>query len=75
MSLYDVKLNTDCIVKELKIADEKMKIRIMELGLNVGSVLRVKSKSVLKKTFLIVFHSSCFTLKDDVAKMILVNYV
>ena len=74
MDLLEAKLNTNCVIKELNIEDEKTKIRLMELGLIVGSKIEVKHKSIFKKTLLIVFNSSCFTLKDDIAKSIVVNY-
>ena len=74
MSLSDVKLNTDCIIKAVNIKDEKTKIRLMELGLIEGSVVRVNRRSVLKKTLLIIFNSTCFTLKDNLAREIVVNY-
>ncbi len=74
MSLSEVKLNTDCVVKEINIADEKTKIRLMELGLILGTKLRVENKSVLKQTMLVVFNSSVFTIKTDVANGIIINY-
>ncbi len=74
MSLYDVKLNTKCIVKDIAI-EEKTKLRLMELGIIEGSVIIVKSKSLLKHTLLISFNYSCFTIKDNLAKSIEVNYV
>ncbi len=74
MSLSDVKLNTDCVIKSVDIKDEKTKIRLMELGLIEGSVVLVNRKSVLKKTLLLIFNSTCFTLKDNLAREIVVNY-
>ena len=74
MSLSDVKLNTNCLIKSVNIQDEKTKIRLMELGLVEGCVVQVNRRSVLKKTLLIIFNSTCFTLKDNLACDILVNY-
>ncbi|MBO5954381.1 MAG: ferrous iron transport protein A [Clostridia bacterium] len=74
MSLSDVKLNTNCVVKSVNIKDEKTKIRLMELGLIEGSIVQVNRHSVLKKTLLIVFNSNYFTLKDNLAREIVVNY-
>ena len=74
MSLYDAKLNTECMVKEINIADEKIKIRLMELGLILGCRLKVENKSALKQTMLVAFNSSCFTLKEEIAKGIIINY-
>lgn len=67
-------MNTDCVVKEIKIEDEKTKIRLMELGLILGTKLRVENKSALKQTLLVVFNSSVFTIKTDVANGIIINY-
>ena len=74
MVLNKVKLNTNCIIKEMKNIDEKIKIRLMELGLIDGCVVKVVKKSVLKKTLLIFFNSTCFTLKDNLANEIVVEY-
>ena len=74
MFLSDVKLNTECVIKEIYVADEKIKTRLMELGLINGCIVKVKKKSVLKKTFLIIFNSTCFTLKDNLAREIMVEY-
>ena len=74
MTLNDVKLNTECIIKQVEVIDEKTKIRLMELGLVEGSVVKVNRKSILKKTLLIIFNFSCFTLKDNLARKIMVDY-
>ena len=39
-----------------------------------GCVVMVIKRSILKKTLLLVFNSTCFTLKDNLAKEIVVNY-
>ncbi len=75
MSLSEAKIGTDCVIKEINIQDEKIKIRLMELGLTVDTVVTVHKKSILKKTMLIIFHFSCFTLKENLAREIVVNYV
>ena len=75
MNLNEAKLNTKCVIKEINIKEEKTKIRLMELGLIDGTVVQVYRKSVLKKTLLIIFNSTCFTIKDTFAKEIIVNYV
>lgn len=74
MSLSEVKLNALAVIKEINIADTKIKIRLMELGLNIGTKIIVKNKSIMKKTMLVVFNATCFTLKDNLAKEIVVNY-
>ncbi len=74
MSLSDAKLKSKCIVNSIEIKDERIKIRLMELGLIEGCVLSVERKSILKKTLFIVFNSICFTIKDNLAKEIMVSY-
>ena len=75
MNLNKVKLNAECTIKEINLQDKKTKIRLMELGLVEGTKILVKNKSILKKTLLVIFNYSCFTIKDDVAKNIVVEYV
>ena len=74
MNLNEVKLNANCIIKSINLQDEKTKIRLMELGLITGTKILVKNKSILKKTLLVFFNYSCFTIKDDIAKNIVVDY-
>ena len=74
MNLNEVKLNTNSIVVAVNIGDEKTKFRLMELGLVNGVQVKVIKKSALKKTLLIVFNSTCFTLKDNLARDIEVKY-
>ncbi|MBQ8615582.1 MAG: ferrous iron transport protein A [Clostridia bacterium] len=74
MNLSEVKLNTKCIVKAVKVKDEKTKIRLMELGLIEDCEIVVNKKSALKKTLLVIFAHSCFTLKDNLAREIEVEY-
>lgn len=74
MSLNDVKLNCTSIIKEINIDNYQTKIRLMELGLNVGTRVIVKHKSLLKKTLLVAFENSCFTLKENFARNIVVEY-
>ena len=73
MLLVEAKLNTNLIVKNIS-ADEKNKLRLMELGMLEGTQILVKHKSIMKKNLLVVFNHSCFTLNYDVAKNIEVNY-
>ena len=74
MNLSDVKINTPCVVKSVKIQDEKLKFRLMELGLIEECKIMVNKKSVLKKTMLIFFAGLCFTLKHNLAVQIEVEY-
>ena len=74
MTLGEVKINTNCIVKEVNILDEKTKIRVMELGVVPGVTICVKHKSISKKTLLVIFSNSCFTINQNVAKNIVVAH-
>lgn len=74
MSLNDVKIKEDCVILNNNVQDEKTKIRLMELGLIEGCLVKVERKSIFKKTLLISFASSCFTLKENLAKHIEVKY-
>ena len=58
----------------VKTINSKEKIRLMELGLVENCCLQVLHKSVLKKTLLIAFSNSCFTINEDVAKGVEVFY-
>ena len=74
MDLTQAKLNTDCVIKKINFEDETTKLRLMELGLVENTKIKVIKKSFQKRTLLIVFNSACFTIKDNVAKTIVVNY-
>lgn len=74
MNLNDVKLNTRCIIKSINLTNEKTKIRLMELGFVEGSFVSVNRRSVLKKTLLLILNDCCFTLKENLAQEIVVDY-
>ena len=74
MSLFEAKINTECVISSITITDAKTKIHIMELGLVEGTSVQVKKKSLLKNNLLITFNSLCFTINEEVAKGIQVNY-
>ena len=74
MNLNEIKLNTNGVVVEVNIKDEQTQIRLMELGIVKGTIIRVVKKSTFKKILLVVFNSTCFTLKDNLAKEIGVKY-
>ena len=73
MTLFEAKPNANLKVKNINL-DNKEKLRLMELGLIDNSIVKVKKKSMLKKTLLIVFSNSCFTISADMAKHIEVVY-
>ena len=74
MSLSNVKLKIPCVVKEIKIKEEQTKFRLMELGLIEGCEVVVFKKSIYKKTLLLFFAGLCFTLKQNLAEQIEVEY-
>ena len=74
MNLSDVKINTPCVVKSVKIQDDKLKFRLMELGLIEECEIVIYKKSISKKTLLIFFAGLCFTLKLNLAAQIEVEY-
>ena len=74
MKLSQAKLNCKCIIKSVDIKDEKTKFRLLELGLIEGCEIYVSRKSIFKKTLIVIFCASCFTLKEDVAQGIEVAY-
>lgn len=74
MSLNEVKLNTNCVVRTVNLKNQKIQIRLMELGLINGAIVQVNRKSVFKKTLLVILNSCCFTLKSNIASEIVVEY-
>ena len=74
MNLNNVKLNKSCVVKNVLIEDELTKIRIMELGIVPKTKIMVKHKSMFKKTLLILFNNSCFSINKNIAEGIEVEY-
>ena len=73
MLLSEAKLNANLIIKKMQ-ADQADKLRLIELGLNVGTIVIVKHKSLMKNNLLINFNNSCFVIGVDIAKNIEVNY-
>ena len=74
MKLIEIKINQKCVIENLEIIDKNLKIRLMELGLTPGTNLYIKNRSVLKKTLLIVFASTCFSISKKIAENIVVRY-
>lgn len=70
MNLYEAKRDVVYIVKDINIEDVSAKIRIMELGILPNTQIKIFSKSLLKKTFLVIFNSSVFSIDSTVAKSI-----
>ena len=74
MNLFEARVRKKCKIKNVKIDDFKSKIRLMELGLTVGAQVEVFKKSLMKQTLLIFLNSCCFTLKENFAKQVEVEY-
>lgn len=74
MTLFEARLRKKCKIKSINIDDFKTKIRLMELGLTTSASVEVFKKSLMKKTLLIFLNSCCFTLKENFAKQVEVEY-
>lgn len=75
MTLYDCNKNDEYCIKQLNISDNKLKLRLYEIGFFTSSKIKVLNKSFFNKTLLVNVLDSCFTIKGDVAKLIEVDYV
>lgn len=73
MTLYELRVNDIATVVSLNILDKKLNIRLQELGLYIGSKVKILKTSPLKQTLLIQIFNSAFALKSEVAKQIEVN--
>ena len=62
------------MVRTVNLKNQKIQIRLMELGLINGAIVQVNRKSVFKKTLLVILNSCCFTLKSNIASEIVVEY-
>ena len=74
MNLNDVEKNVECIITGINISDEATKTRLMELGFTEGAHVMVLKKSVFRKTLLVSLFSVHFTLKDELAKGVIIYY-
>ena len=74
MSLFDCEKNKLCKIVSVNIQDEKLKLRLYEIGFFSNSQIKVLNKSYLKSTILVSVLDSCFAIKGDVAKLIEVEY-
>ena len=70
MSIYDCNKNEEYFIKQVNINDDKLKLRLYEIGFFVGSKIKVLNKSFLNKTLLVYVLDSCFAIKGEVAKLI-----
>ncbi|MBQ7798157.1 MAG: ferrous iron transport protein A [Clostridia bacterium] len=75
MTLKNCPKNKICKIISLNIIDDKLKLRLYEIGFFVGSYIQVLNISALKKTMLIQVLDSCFAIKSSIADCIEVEYV
>ena len=73
MKLANVKINKNLILKQIEL-NTKTKLRLLELGIIPNTIIQVKHISLFKKTFLISFQNSCFTISNVIANNIEVEY-
>jgi len=75
MMLNDCKKNKILRVLAIYIDDEKLKLRLYEIGFFKYSQIEILAISFFKKTLLVKVLDSCFAIKSDVASKIEVEYV
>lgn len=73
MILSNAKINQKYIVKSVKVCNNKINVRLQELGLYTGAIVTLYKFSPLKKTILVQIFNSLFAMKTDVAKNIFVE--
>lgn len=70
MRLLDLKINQEAVIKKVLLKDDKLNLRLQELGLYCGSKICILNFSPLKQTLLVKIFNSVFALKSEVAKQI-----
>lgn len=70
MILTDLKLNETAEIISLIIEDKKFNVRLQELGLYVGSKVKLLNFSPLKQTILLQIFNSVFAIKQEIAQLI-----
>ena len=75
MSLQCCKKNKLCEVISVNILDDKLKLRLYEIGFFPSSKIKILNMSHLKKTMLVQVLDSCFIIKSEMAEQIEVKYV
>ncbi|MBQ8522895.1 MAG: ferrous iron transport protein A [Clostridia bacterium] len=66
--------NKTCKIVSINLQDQKLKLRLYEIGFFVGAYAKVLNKSGLKKTLLVQVLDSCFIIKTHIAKFVEVEY-
>ena len=75
MRLVELKANQSCLIEEILLKDEKLKLRLQELGMYKGSRVEILFLSPLKQTMLVKIFNSAFALKSNIASQILVSII
>lgn len=74
MRLKNCKNNEKYKVVCLHDMEDKLKLRLYEIGFFPNSNITVLNKSYLKHTLLVQVLDSCFAIKDKIANLIEVDY-
>lgn len=74
MKLYTCSQNQNLKTISIDVIDNKLKLRLYEIGIYPTAKIKVLNKSFLKKTILIQVLDSCFAIKSSIAKLIEVEY-
>ena len=74
MNLNNGEKNREYQITDINIVDERIKLRLYELGFFVNGKVMVLNRTIAKKTILVSVLDSCFIIKSDIAKSIEVEY-
>lgn len=74
MTLQNCDLKKYCKITKVDIDNEKLKLRLYEVGFFVGARVMVLNKSCFKQTLLVKVLDSCFAIKSNMAESIEVEY-
>ncbi len=74
MKLQDCKKNENLKIVTINIDDDKLKLRLYEIGFFPSSKIKILNTSSVKNTMLVQVLDSCFAIKREVASRIEVEY-
>ena len=74
MKLNDCQKNKKLNVISINEIDQKLKLRLYEIGFYPSAEIKVLNISFLKHTILVQVLDSCFAIKSSIAKNIEVEY-
>ena len=74
MTLCECKKNVFYKVVSIVSYDEKLKLRLYEVGFFPGSLIKILNKSFSNKTILVHVLDSCFAMQSDIANIVEVEY-